>query len=128
MRTSLLPACLLTADMYSDTDSFHPSMWEEERQRRRQIKFDFGELDEHALSRLQRTPTPYPKEMKQRIQHVRNMALKQHPVTASGGVAGGVGAADVMTTAAAGTHVEQHERVMSVCTCVRICCLLFVLL
>lgn len=30
-----------------------------------------------SQGRLQRTPTPYPKEMKQRIQHIRNLAMKQ---------------------------------------------------
>ena len=52
-------------------------MWEEERLQRQQIKFDFGELDEQELGRLERTPTPYPKEMKHRIQHMRNLALKE---------------------------------------------------
>ena len=98
--------------MYSDTDSFHPSMWEEERQQRRQIKFDLGELDEAALGRLTRTPTPYPKEMKQRIQHVRNMAqLKQtHLQQRNGDVIGATGAT-VAATGDGGVTQDQYERV-----------------
>ena len=95
--------------MYSDTDSFHPSMWEEERQQRRQIKFDLGELDEAALGRLTRTPTPYPKEMKQRIQHVRNMALKQTHLR-SGDVISAT-SATVAATGDSGVTQDQYERV-----------------
>ena len=36
--------------------------------------------------RLERTPTPYPKEMKQRVQHVRNLAMKQLGNTPNGDV------------------------------------------
>ena len=29
--------------MYSEVDSFHPSLWDEERLRRQQIHFEFGD-------------------------------------------------------------------------------------
>ena len=61
-------------------------MWEEERLQRQQIKFDFGEMDERELGRLERTPTPYPKEMKHRIQHMRNLAMKELHVVNNGDV------------------------------------------
>ncbi len=67
---------LYLLDLESDANSFHPSMWEEDRARRQRIHFDFeSELEEEG--NLQRTPTPYPKEMKHRLQHMRNLALKQ---------------------------------------------------
>ncbi|XP_038075035.1 uncharacterized protein LOC119742877 isoform X1 [Patiria miniata] len=44
----------------SDGESFHASIWEEQRLSRRQIAFDVSESDsEH---KKKRTPTPYPKE------------------------------------------------------------------
>jgi len=36
-------------DMYSDGDSFHPSMWEEERQQRQRIHFDFDGMSEDEV-------------------------------------------------------------------------------
>ncbi|XP_041357782.1 erbin-like [Gigantopelta aegis] len=59
-----------------DTDSFHASMWDEERARRQQIHFQFGD-DVDTDGQLVRCPTPYPKEMRQKARHVRNLALRQ---------------------------------------------------
>ena len=94
------------ADAASETDSFHPSMWEEEREHRQQIKFDFAGLSERELSRLKRTPTPYPKEMKHRVQHMRNLALKQANVP-NGEAKGGTGPSMSLPR----TNQEQYERV-----------------
>ncbi|XP_033738235.1 uncharacterized protein LOC117325849 isoform X2 [Pecten maximus] len=59
-----------------DTDSFHASIWDEERERRQQIHFEFTEeLDEDG--KLVRCPTPYPKEMREKIRHARNLAVRQ---------------------------------------------------
>lgn len=63
--------------MYSDTNSFHPSLWEEERERRQRIHFEFETIPEEEPAQLQRHPTPYPKEMKYRAQHMQKLALKQ---------------------------------------------------
>ena len=35
--------CLLAGDNGGDTDSFHPSIWDEERERRQQIHFEFND-------------------------------------------------------------------------------------
>lgn len=34
---------LIGGDHGGDTDSFHPSMWDEERERRQQIHFEFND-------------------------------------------------------------------------------------
>ncbi|KAJ8306778.1 hypothetical protein KUTeg_015669 [Tegillarca granosa] len=63
-------------DNYGDGDSFHASMWDEERTRRQQIKFDFDEgLDDEGT--LVRRPTPYPKEMREKMRHAQNLAMRQ---------------------------------------------------
>ncbi|XP_061166210.1 uncharacterized protein LOC133175097 isoform X3 [Saccostrea echinata] len=59
-----------------DTDSFHASMWDEERSRRQTIHFAFPEEDEEEGT-LVRCPTPYPKDMREKIRHARNMAMRQ---------------------------------------------------
>lgn len=42
---------LFISDLYSDGgDSFHPSMWEEEREQRCRIHFDFEEADVQGVS------------------------------------------------------------------------------
>ncbi|XP_064624560.1 erbin-like isoform X2 [Lineus longissimus] len=55
----------------SDGDSFHPSMWDEERSRRMQIQFE-GVEDE---GKHPRTTQPYPKEMKDRVRHSQNLEI-----------------------------------------------------
>nr|KAG5714135.1 hypothetical protein BaRGS_020463 [Batillaria attramentaria] len=59
-----------------DTDSFHPSIWDEERLRRQQIHFNFADDDEEE-GHLVRCPTPYPKEMREKARHMRNLAMRQ---------------------------------------------------
>ena len=63
--------------MYSDTNSFHPSLWEEERAAKQRIHFDFETIPEEEPGQLRRHPTPYPKEMKYRAAHMQKLALKE---------------------------------------------------
>ncbi|XP_035699071.1 leucine-rich repeat-containing protein 7-like isoform X2 [Branchiostoma floridae] len=54
-------------DLYmSDKDSFHPSLWEEERQLRQTIQFDVVESPdrEPVESQLRRCPTPHSRELR----------------------------------------------------------------
>ena len=96
-------------------------MWEEEREQRQQIKFDFGALSEQELSRLKRTPTPYPKEMKQRVQHMRNLALKQANVP-NGEAKGGTGPSLNLPR----TNQDYYERVIRVIMQHCVLCLLLI--
>ncbi|XP_022315458.2 uncharacterized protein LOC111119530 isoform X3 [Crassostrea virginica] len=59
-----------------DTDSFHASMWDEERTRRQTIHFAFPEEDDESGT-LVRCPTPYPKDMREKIRHARSLAMRQ---------------------------------------------------
>ncbi|XP_050403943.2 erbin isoform X1 [Patella vulgata] len=59
-----------------DTDSFHPSIWEEERRRRQKIHFEFGD-DVPENERLVRCPTPYPKDLREKARHARNLMQRQ---------------------------------------------------
>ena len=68
---------IYAAEIYSDADSFHPSLWEEEREQRARIHFEFDTIPEEEPGNLQRHPTPYPKEMKYRAKHMQKLALKQ---------------------------------------------------
>ncbi|KAL4237050.1 Leucine-rich repeat-containing protein [Mactra antiquata] len=65
-----------SGDHGGDTDSFHASMWEEERRNRQQIHFEFGDESDVDGS-LIRQPTPYPKEMREKARHLKNLALRQ---------------------------------------------------
>ncbi|XP_070194314.1 leucine-rich repeat-containing protein 7-like isoform X2 [Littorina saxatilis] len=59
-----------------DTDSFHASIWDEERLSRQQIHFNFADDDDDE-GHLVRCPTPYPKEMREKSRHMRNLAMRQ---------------------------------------------------
>lgn len=61
----------------NDNSSFHASMWEEERLKRQQIHFALGEEDDDVDGKLTRCPTPYPKEMKEKMRHMKNLATLQ---------------------------------------------------
>ncbi|KAK3089436.1 hypothetical protein FSP39_003580 [Pinctada imbricata] len=63
-------------NMGGDTDSFHASIWDEERSRRQQIHFEFAD-DEDVEGSLRRVPTPYPKEMREKVRHAQNLAKRQ---------------------------------------------------
>ncbi|XP_052255764.1 leucine-rich repeat-containing protein 7-like isoform X2 [Dreissena polymorpha] len=59
-----------------DTDSFHASMWDEERRNRQQIHFEFAD-ESDVDGNFIRQPTPYPKEMREKARHLKNLALRQ---------------------------------------------------
>ncbi|KAL3868446.1 hypothetical protein ACJMK2_041253 [Sinanodonta woodiana] len=63
-----------------DTDSFHASMWEEERRHRQMIHFEFGD-ESDSDGKLIRCPTPYPKEMREKLRHIRNLQMRQNMLT-----------------------------------------------
>ncbi|XP_052079753.1 erbin-like isoform X2 [Mytilus californianus] len=69
-------------DHGGDTDSFHPSMWDEERERRQQIHFEFND-DVGDQGKLIRHPTPYPKELREKNRHAQNFAMRKRMVGGS---------------------------------------------
>ncbi|XP_040607468.1 leucine-rich repeat-containing protein 7 isoform X7 [Mesocricetus auratus] len=71
-------------DFQSDSDSFNPTLWEEQRQQRMTVAFEFEdkkEDDEGAGKvkveiNLKRYPTPYPEDLKNMVKSVQNMVGK----------------------------------------------------
>nr|XP_044993965.1 leucine-rich repeat-containing protein 7 isoform X9 [Jaculus jaculus] len=71
-------------DFQSDSDSFNPTLWEEQRQQRMTVAFEFEEKkddDENAGEvkveiNLKRYPTPYPEDLKNMVKSVQNMVGK----------------------------------------------------
>nr|XP_020650923.1 leucine-rich repeat-containing protein 7 isoform X2 [Pogona vitticeps] len=88
-------------DFQSDSDSFNPTLWEEQRQQRMTVAFEFEEKKEeeenagkvkeyctlegfypqrHATSEveinLKRYPTPYPEDLKNMVKSVQNLVGK----------------------------------------------------
>ncbi|KAK9404155.1 leucine-rich repeat-containing protein 7 [Crotalus adamanteus] len=88
-------------DFQSDSDSFNPTLWEEQRQQRMTVAFEFEEKKEeeenagkvkeyctlegfypqrHATSEveinLKRYPTPYPEDLKNMVKSVQNLVSK----------------------------------------------------
>eukprot|EP00795_Rhopilema_esculentum_P004683 gene4683-20969_t len=62
----------------SDEKSFHASLFEEEWRKRTSVNFDIDDADSQAV-RLSRQPTPYQKDIRDKIQHFRDVAIaKQH--------------------------------------------------
>lgn len=62
----------------SDERSFHASLFEEEWRKRTSVNFDIDDEDQQVI-RLTRQPTPYPKDIREKIQHYRDVAIaKQH--------------------------------------------------
>ncbi|RUS74107.1 hypothetical protein EGW08_018138 [Elysia chlorotica] len=94
-------------DPSGDTSSFHPSMWDEERLQRQQIHFDFAD-DSEEEGTLVRCPTPYPKEMRGKVRHARNLAMRQ--MVGGGGVGGEV-SSSAGDGAVSATDVEAGEKV-----------------
>ncbi|XP_055778677.1 leucine-rich repeat-containing protein 7-like isoform X8 [Salvelinus fontinalis] len=76
-------------DYQSDSDSFNPTLWEEQRQQRMTVAFEFEEKEEEDNSgkvkveiNLKRYPTPYPEDLKNMVKSVQNMVGKnQHPLS-----------------------------------------------
>ncbi|XP_060723638.1 leucine-rich repeat-containing protein 7 isoform X5 [Tachysurus vachellii] len=77
-------------DYQSDTDSFNPALWEEQRQQRMTVAFDFEDKKEEEDNsakvkveiNLKRYPTPYPEDLKNMVKSVQNMVGKTtHPLS-----------------------------------------------
>ncbi|XP_061097135.1 leucine-rich repeat-containing protein 7-like isoform X2 [Conger conger] len=71
-------------DYQSDTDSFNPALWEEQRQQRMTVAFDFEEKDEEENAgkvkveiNLKRYPTPYPEDLKNMVKSIQNTVGKE---------------------------------------------------
>ncbi|KAM8930856.1 leucine-rich repeat-containing protein 7 isoform 2-T2 [Pelodytes ibericus] len=71
-------------DFQSDSDSFNPTLWEEQRQQRMTVAFEFEEKKEvedgpsklKVEINLKRYPTPYPEDLKNMVKSVQNMVGK----------------------------------------------------
>ncbi|XP_063795179.1 leucine-rich repeat-containing protein 7 isoform X5 [Pseudophryne corroboree] len=71
-------------DFQSDSDSFNPTLWEEQRQQRMTVAFEFEEKKEEEEGpgkvkveiNLKRYPTPYPEDLKNMVKSVQNMVGK----------------------------------------------------
>ncbi|XP_075688943.1 leucine-rich repeat-containing protein 7 isoform X7 [Rhinoderma darwinii] len=71
-------------DFQSDTDSFNPTLWEEQRQQRMTVAFEFEDKKEEEEApgkvkveiNLKRYPTPYPEDLKNMVKSVQNMVGK----------------------------------------------------
>ncbi|XP_037530328.1 leucine-rich repeat-containing protein 7 [Nematolebias whitei] len=75
-------------DYQSDSDSFNPTLWEEQRQQRMTVAFDFEDKkdDEDNSGKvkveinLKRYPTPYPEDLKNMVKSVQSLVGKNvHP-------------------------------------------------
>uniref|UniRef100_A0A8D0HLC8 Leucine rich repeat containing 7 n=1 Tax=Sphenodon punctatus TaxID=8508 RepID=A0A8D0HLC8_SPHPU len=74
----------LTIDFQSDSDSFNPTLWEEQRQQRMTVAFEFEEKKEEEENagkvkveiNLKRYPTPYPEDLKNMVKSVQNLVGK----------------------------------------------------
>ncbi|XP_069088551.1 leucine-rich repeat-containing protein 7 [Pleurodeles waltl] len=71
-------------DFQSDSDSFNPQLWEEQRQQRMTVAFEFEDKKEEEEGpgkvkveiNLKRYPTPYPEDLKNMVKSVQNMVGK----------------------------------------------------
>uniref|UniRef100_A0A672M0H5 Leucine rich repeat containing 7 n=1 Tax=Sinocyclocheilus grahami TaxID=75366 RepID=A0A672M0H5_SINGR len=74
-------------DYQSDSDSFNPTLWEEQRQQRMTVAFEFedkkeeednsGKLPPRPVEiNLKRYPTPYPEDLKNMVKSVQNLVGK----------------------------------------------------
>ncbi|MGH0138651.1 UNVERIFIED_CONTAM: hypothetical protein FKN15_044976 [Acipenser sinensis] len=77
-------------DYQSDSDSFNPTLWEEQRQQRMTVAFDFEDKKEEEENsgkvkveiNLKRYPTPYPEDLKNMVKSVQNLVGKtSHALT-----------------------------------------------
>ncbi|XP_053928674.1 leucine-rich repeat-containing protein 7 isoform X2 [Cuculus canorus] len=67
-----------------DSDSFNPTLWEEQRQQRMTVAFEFEEKKEEEENagkvkveiNLKRYPTPYPEDLKNMVKSVQNLVGK----------------------------------------------------
>ncbi|KAM8890275.1 leucine-rich repeat-containing protein 7 isoform 4-T4 [Synchiropus picturatus] len=69
-------------DYQSDSDSFNPTLWEEQRQQRMTVAFDFEDKKEEEDQsgkveiNLKRYPTPYPEDLKNMVKSVQSLVGK----------------------------------------------------
>ncbi|XP_077439751.1 leucine-rich repeat-containing protein 7 isoform X7 [Vanacampus margaritifer] len=71
-------------DYQSDSDSFNPTLWEEQRQQRMTVAFDFEDKKEEEDNsgkvkveiNLKRYPTPYPEDLKNMVKSVQGLVGK----------------------------------------------------
>uniref|UniRef100_A0A8C1L2X9 Leucine-rich repeat-containing protein 7 n=1 Tax=Cyprinus carpio TaxID=7962 RepID=A0A8C1L2X9_CYPCA len=69
-------------DYQSDSDSFNPTLWEEQRQQRMTVAFEFEDKKEEEDNsgkveiNLKRYPTPYPEDLKNMVKSVQNLVGK----------------------------------------------------
>ncbi|XP_067452438.1 leucine-rich repeat-containing protein 7 isoform X3 [Thunnus thynnus] len=71
-------------DYQSDSDSFNPTLWEEQRQQRMTVAFDFEDKKEEEDNsgkvkveiNLKRYPTPYPEDLKNMVKSVQSLVGK----------------------------------------------------
>ncbi|XP_071421562.1 leucine-rich repeat-containing protein 7 isoform X1 [Pithys albifrons albifrons] len=71
-------------DFQSDSDSFNPTLWEEQRQQRMTVAFEFEDKKEEEENpgkvkveiNLKRYPTPYPEDLKNMVKSVQNLVAK----------------------------------------------------
>ncbi|XP_055068761.1 leucine-rich repeat-containing protein 7 isoform X12 [Misgurnus anguillicaudatus] len=92
-------------DYQSDTDSFNPTLWEEQRQQRMTVAFEFEDKKEEEDNsgkvkveiNLKRYPTPYPEDLKNMVKSVQNLVGKStHPLNAD--------------KCSSGTNMEHHSQ------------------
>ncbi|NXK87957.1 LRRC7 protein, partial [Formicarius rufipectus] len=71
-------------DFQSDSDSFNPTLWEEQRQQRMTVAFEFEDKKEEEENpgkvkveiNLKRYPTPYPEDLKNMVKSVQSLVGK----------------------------------------------------
>ncbi|XP_063057781.1 leucine-rich repeat-containing protein 7 [Engraulis encrasicolus] len=92
-------------DYQSDSDSFNPTLWEEQRQQRMTVAFEFEEKKEEEDNsgkvkveiNLKRYPTPYPEDLKNMVKSVQSLVGKtpHHPLATD--------------KCSSGTNMEHHN-------------------
>ncbi|XP_030647352.1 leucine-rich repeat-containing protein 7 [Chanos chanos] len=90
-------------DYQSDSDSFNPTLWEEQRQQRMTVAFEFEDKKEEEDNsgkveiNLKRYPTPYPEDLKNMVKSVQNLVGKStHPLSTE--------------KCSSGTNMEHHTK------------------
>ncbi|XP_051568727.1 leucine-rich repeat-containing protein 7-like isoform X10 [Myxocyprinus asiaticus] len=92
-------------DYQSDSDSFNPTLWEEQRQQRMTVAFEFEDKKEEEDNsgkvkveiNLKRYPTPYPEDLKNMVKSVQNLVGKTtHPLNTE--------------KCSSGTNMELHSQ------------------
>ncbi|CAM9664546.1 unnamed protein product [Lampetra fluviatilis] len=83
----------------SESESFNAELWEQQRQQRTQVAFEFDDQREERdpdtvkEGTLKRYPTPYPEELKNLVKTAQSVVNKIHSDGATAGTASGAAAA-----------------------------------